>query len=116
MVIGLITGADNRKVMASDGLRPCIIRDLDRGTLPHSQTGNKKPSNDKENLLSMPFFGRTLWKKCIGKYVFTRLASSEPSTKNGNASINILSESVTKSCILFGRVSISALLKYSITT
>ena len=94
ITIGLIVGAANKKPMATEVGNPFIKNRRATGTLPHSQTGNKKPKILPINAPKIGFLGRMAINFCSSLKIRMALERNTPMVKKGRASTNKLRKMV----------------------
>lgn len=86
IVIGFISGAASRKVMASLGFKPFCMRPRARGMLPHSQTGSRMPVKEIVMRRASGVLGRIFWIVFAGMKVWMHADMVMPSITNGSDS------------------------------
>ena len=98
ITMGLIVGAAKRKEIATEGGTLDNSNLLATGTLPHSQTGNKKPIQLPTSEPSTGFLGN-LAINCFSLIKNNKLLeSTTPNSRKGIASTNKLRNKVKASC------------------
>ncbi len=101
--IGLTIGAASKKVTLWETLKPFCIIFLITGTLPHSQTGTKKPKMAGSIWAKIRFLGIIFKIHSLLTNTSTKVETVTPIMMKGKASTQIETTRVTKFCRSLGR-------------